>query len=462
MRVKRMIFQLLYFRIVFGSLLFILIGRYFSNDWIRKYFIDVKVTFPHFQWDFLQPLPPLGMYLVFIILLILSFFIIIGLYYQLSCISFSLIFAYQHLLDKANFLNHYYLVFLLCVLSIFIPADKFMSYKTYKKRSFNLRIEPWTLWILRFQLGMVYFFGALAKCKYDWMVEAQPLKIWLIMNRDIPFFGQYLTLNFTPYFFSYAGFLFDLLIFPFLISKKYYKIAYLFVLFFHIITSILFPIGMFPWIMIFLTPICFPEGEFKKLFFQFVKLFLKVKLFSTRITTKSLSSHKLIKYKNNSFVKSELNYYLPKNKILRIFLILYIFLQITLPFRYLLYAGNVLWTEQGYRFSWHIMAAHKSGEIEFFAVNKTTGEKEKLMANKYLSKRQWAQMKTEAEMIWQFAQFLGKEESKNGRKNFGITTEAFVSLNGHPAKQMIDPNIDLLSVKLENFSFPEWVTLDDK
>ncbi|NBU97578.1 MAG: hypothetical protein EBS19_05060 [Spirochaetia bacterium] len=90
------------------------------------------------------------------------------------------------------------------------------------------------------------------------------------------------------------------------------------------------------------------------------------------------------------------------------------------------------------------------------------GEKEKLMANKYLSKRQWAQMKTEAEMIWQFAQFLGKEESKNGRKNFGITTEAFVSLNGHPAKQMIDPNIDLLSVKLENFSFPKWVTLDDK
>jgi hypothetical protein len=108
------------------------------------------------------------------------------------------------------------------------------------------------------------------------------------------------------------------------------------------------------------------------------------------------------------------------------------------------------------------MAAHKSGEIEFFVVNKLTGEKEKIMAKKYLTVRQWAQMKTEAEMIWQFAQFLGKEESKNRRNIFSITTEAYVSLNGHPAKLMIDPNIDLLTVKLENFSFPEWVTLDYK
>ena len=146
------------------------------------------------------------------------------------------------------------------------------------------------------------------------------------MNRDIPFLGKYLTLNFTPYFFSYAGFLFDLFIFPFLLSKKYYKIAYLFVLFFHIITSILFPIGMFPWIMIFLTPICFPEGEFKKLFFRFLKFFLKIKVYFHRNTNKITCSHKLIKYKKNSFTNNELNYYLPQNKISRIILIVYIIL----------------------------------------------------------------------------------------------------------------------------------------
>jgi hypothetical protein len=175
-----------------------------------------------------------------------------------------------------------------------------------------------------------------------------------------------------------------------------------------------------------------------------------------------MTRHLLIKTQGSAFSNKSVYYYLPKNKIIRLIMIFYVLLQITLPFRYLLYPGNVLWTEQGYRFSWHIMAAHKSGEIEFFVVNKLTGEKEKIMAKKYLTVRQWAQMKTEAEMIWQFAQFLGKEESKNRRNIFSITTEAYVSLNGHPAKLMIDPNIDLLTVKLENFSFPEWVTLDYK
>ena len=30
-------------------------------------------------------------------------------------------------------------------------------------------------------------------------------------------------------------------------------------------------------------------------------------------------------------------------------------IQLAFPFRYLLYPGNIFWTEEGYRFSWRVM-----------------------------------------------------------------------------------------------------------
>ena len=202
-----MLLQLIYFRISFGILLFFLVGRYFAYGWIDEYFINIQFNFPHFGWEFLKPLPPIGMLVLFGCLGFLSLCIIFGIAYRFSCIAFSLLFAYQHLLDRTNFLNHYYLVFLLCILASFLPLEK--DSIVYDR----IKIKSWHIWIIRFQLGIVYFYGSLAKCKTDWMMNAEPLRIWLLMNRDLPLIGNILTVKLTPYLFSYAGFLFDLFIF---------------------------------------------------------------------------------------------------------------------------------------------------------------------------------------------------------------------------------------------------------
>ncbi|MDX1960077.1 MAG: HTTM domain-containing protein [Leptospiraceae bacterium] len=414
-----------YFRVTLGILLLFLIGRYFYYNWIGKYFINTIVYFPHFHWNFLKPLPELYMYLVFGVLLVLAICITIGWKTRLSSLSFAIIFAYQHLIDKSNFLNHYYLVFLLCIILTIVSDDESSN-----------RVGVWKLYLIRFQLAVVYFFGAIAKIRPDWILDAQPLKIWLLMNSDFPLIGSVLTWKFTAYFFSWAGLAFDAMIFPALLYKRTRKVAYFFVLLFHLLTSALFPIGMFPWIMIFLTPLCFSN----RFHFEVLK---KIQVFAQRfkLDTSKKSKQSIVNIRSS----------IPK--------IVYIFviLQVVLPFRHFFFPGNMLWTEQGFRFSWHIMAAHKTGYIEFY-LQEENGNKFLVDYNHLLTERQLGQMRTEPGMIWQFAKEIETREKKKGRKNFGVYANSFVSLNGKEARRMIDPEVDLTKVEYNYFKHNSWIT----
>ena len=53
------------------------------------------------------------------------------------------------------------------------------------------RVPAWTVWAVRTQLGLVYVFGGLAKLQPDWLLHAQPLKLWLGANTDFPLVGAY-------------------------------------------------------------------------------------------------------------------------------------------------------------------------------------------------------------------------------------------------------------------------------
>jgi len=429
------IFPVLYFRILLGLILIQLLARYFYYDWIRKYFIEPIFFFPHFNWNWLKPLPGNGMFFLFLGLLVLAIFIILGIKTRLSAFLFAIGFAYQHLIDKSNFLNHYYLVFLLCIILSIIPIPD------SKQITRIMRIPRWSIWIVRFQLGVVYTFGAIAKMRPDWVLEAQPLKIWLLMNRDMPVFGEILAWNIIAYFFSYGGLIFDLLIFPFLLYPKTRKFAYSIVLFFHIITFLLFPIGMFPWIMVFLTPVCF-SNHFH---YRFISIIRKIETVTHRYIRPAPKQRQI-----------------PPTPLWErgvggiCLAIVFCVLQILLPFRHLFFPGNLLWTEEGFRFSWHIMAAHKSGIVNFF-VKENGKEKIPVSYNSILTQRQLGQMTTDPAMIWQFANFIYREEEKKGRTDFGVYAEAYTSLNGRPATLMIDREVDLHSVSYDYFSSTKWI-----
>jgi hypothetical protein len=67
---------------------------------------------------------------------------------------------------------------------------------------------------------IVYFFAGIAKLNSDWLIEAQPLSIWISSKYDFPIFGNYIfQKKITHYLMSWGGMLYDLSI-PFLLLSK--------------------------------------------------------------------------------------------------------------------------------------------------------------------------------------------------------------------------------------------------
>ena len=112
-------------------------------------------------------------------------------------------------------------------------------------------MPAWCIYLLRFQVAVVYVNAGLAKATADWLLHAQPLNIWLSARTDLPVVGPYLDLPAVAYAAAWAGFLFDTTIAFFLLWRRTRPFAYVVVLAFHVATHLLFPrIGMFPVIMV--------------------------------------------------------------------------------------------------------------------------------------------------------------------------------------------------------------------
>lgn len=311
----------------------------------------------------------------------------------MTSISLFLSFTYIELIDKSTYLNHYYFISMICLLMIFLPAHAFFSIDAKINKNLHSGYVPgWTLDSIKLFVSMLYFFAAIAKINSDWLLHAQPLKIWLIARNDMPLIGFLFNYKWTPYLFSWFGFLYDLTI-PFLLwNKKTRLSAYAAVIVFHLLTSLLFPIGMFPYIMIVTTLIFFSEDFHLKLLSRFNKLFKGSEEF---ISTTNKCSFKQLNQK----------------VIIGVFA-LFFFVQIVLPFRYLLYPGKLFWTEEGFRFSWRVMLIEKSGYAEFKVIDAISGKWVIVNNHEFLTKLQEKMMATQPDMILQYAHILRNHYEK--------------------------------------------------
>ena len=73
-----------------------------------------------------------------------------------------------------------------------------------------------------------------------------------------------------------------------------------------------------------------------------------------------------------------------------------------------------------------------------------------------LTKVQTKQMSFQADMILEFAHYLGDYYKKQGLHNIAVFANSYVTLNGRPKEQFIDPSIDLLSIE-ESFKHKVWI-----
>lgn len=419
-------------RVLFGFMMLISMGRFFVYDWIYLLYIKPKFFFSYYGLHWIKPIGEYT-YLLFIICFVSSFMIMIGYKYKVAIVLFFLSFFYIECMDVTNYLNHYYFIVLLSFIMIFLPMNAAHSWDARKKNHIP-KVPVGYIRLLQIMIGLVYFYAGLWKLNSDWLWEAQPMKIWMESKFNLPLIGRWAEEKWLPYAFSWAGALYDLSI-PFLLyHSKTRPYAFVSVLIFHVLTWYLFPIGIFPFVMIVCTLVFFSEEWHNRLWHYIDKKGNK---------TRTLSSEPLCYPKKLQPVM---------NLIFGIF----IGVQLLFPWRYLLYPGELFWTEEGYRFSWRVMLMEKTGYAQFYVRDPKTGISYIVHNDEFLSPTQEKQMSTQPDLILQFAHHIEKEYRKKGIAQPEVYAEVTVALNGRPSQPFILKNINLTHEK-ESFLPKTWI-----
>jgi hypothetical protein len=139
------------------------------------------------------------------------------------------------------------------------------------------------------------------------------------------------------------------------------------------------------------------------------------------------------------------------------FLACYFLFQVLFPFRFLLYPGNLLWTEEGYRFSWRVMLMEKGGTSFFFVKNGATGKKFEVNNSDFLTPYQERMMETQPDMILQYAHMLKEFYQRQGIDSPEVTAQCYVTLNGRRSRLFIDSSVNLAMEKETWFGHKPWI-----
>ncbi|MDG5493003.1 HTTM domain-containing protein [Psychroserpens sp. SPM9] len=425
------------FRVLFGLMMCFSIIRFWYHGWIEKLYIAPNFHFKYYGFEWLKSLGSYN-YLLFAICGIAAIFVALGFKYRIAIVTFFLSFTYIELIDKTTYLNHYYFISVLSFLMIFLPANAQFSLDNLLRKKSYTQIPRWCIDSIKLLLGIVYFYAGIAKINSDWLFKAMPLKIWLPSKYDIPFIGNNLMQqDWFHYAMSWSGMLYDLSIPFLLLFRKTRTMAFVLVVFFHVFTRILFPIGMFPYIMIVATLIFFDASTHEKIITLIKRL-----LSPFRSQLKTPQPQEIYPF----------TYLKPIKTILIVFFVF----QLLIPFRYLLYPNELFWTEEGYRFSWRVMLMEKAGLTTFKIANAETGHYFYVDNTDFLTPFQEKQMNFQPDFILEYAHFLGDHFKSQGHENIQVFADSYVALNGRLSQQYIDPTIDLYQEK-ESFKPKHWI-----
>lgn len=413
------------YRVLFGLALAISMERFLAYGWVDDLLVAPPHRFHYLGFAWVEPLSRGAMHALFWALAALALAVAAGFAFRVTAPLFAFGLTYVQLIDVSTYLNHYYLAGLLAWLFAVSPANRVWSVDAWIASRLR-RPRPPTVaaaWLVlfRLQIGVVYVFAALAKLQGDWLLHGQPLGIWLGASTGVPVLGRLFTLPGAPLVLSWAGFLFDLTIVAWLSWRRTRIVAYAVVLAFHATTRLLFDIGMFPVIMS-VSALVFFAPDWPRAI----------------VRRRSPSPA--------SWAERE-----PRRRAwpARAALLaggLYGAAQVLLPLRCHLHGGNVLWHEQGMRFSWRVMVRAKGGATTLLVRVKETGRLFHVSPRRYLTPFQENEMAGQPDLVLQLARIVAEDFAARGMGAVEVRADALVSLNGRPGARMIDPEVDLASI----------------
>jgi hypothetical protein len=192
-------------------------------------------------------------------------------------------------------------------------------------------------------------------------------------------------------------------------------VAFVAVVAFHVVTWRLFPIGVFPWLMIASATLFFAPNWPRR----WLRRSTALECDERDVTPR------------------------PVPRLVVATGVLWVALQVLLPLRHLVYPGDARWTNEGYRFAWNVLAVERAGDVTFRLTDPVTGESWTDDARSLYTADQWRLMATEPDLIHQAALELARAARQDGHPTIEVRADAYVSLNGRPAARLVDPSVDL-------------------
>ncbi len=398
------------FRGLFGFIMALALVRFALHGWVRSQITSPPLHFPYPGLSFVRAFPEPFMHLHIAALIFLSLCLALGIYTRLSALCFGLGFTYFELIDQTTYLNHYYLVSLLSFLLFLVPVGRADSIDGWLDPSHVVdRVPRFCLLALRTQVAVVYVFAGLAKLNADWLLDAQPMRIWLGAHNDLPLIGGWLSAPWIAYLASWAGALFDLTIIPLMLIRRTRAVAFVVALAFHSVTGLMFDIGVFPWLMTICLTLFF-EPDWPR-HVPFARL--------PRSPPRALCT----------------------SRALFVLLTLHCTLQVALPLVQHRYQDSA-WSYRGFNFAWRVMAIEKPGDVVFRVEEPLTGRSTRVRAAAYVTPLQARTLVQDPELIASLARLIASEHARRGA-HVAIYADAFASLNGRPAQRLLDPKANL-------------------
>lgn len=345
----------------------------------------------------------------------------IGLMYRYARWVFLFSYSYLFFQDKMFWNNHWYLFILIGIMGILVDLGKNYSVDTLIKPERRETICPrWHYYLFCVQIGLVYFFGGVAKLNIDWLVHAEPIGIFLADRQDHFLFGSIFRQDWAKYFFAYGGAAFDLVITFLLFYKRTFKLAVLLTVVFNGINIMIFHIGIFPYFM------------------------LASNLLFAHVLLSAEPLNKRLEFKPSlSGVKKSV-------------VVIYLVFQVLFPLRQFLYSGNPSWIGICERFSWRMMIQHKEEKSFKFYIYHRDEEMEQ-QVNIQLPENQRIAMIAFPEVISDYAIGLREFAESTGLENIEVRADIQVNLNNGSFQYLVDRNVDLSRVNRNYFQAPSYI-----
>lgn len=407
--------------------------RYWQFGWIDEYYVRPKYHFGYIYLEWVKPLPGDWMYVHFAVMGVAAVLVCLGLFYRPAIVVVWFLYTWKFLIEKSVYMNHYYLIGLLCFLFIFIPAHHTWSLDRRRHPEWTSTVPRWTVHLLRFQLFVVYFYGAIAKLNPDWLRGEPMLSAITARVPGVPEIATHFPPWLLAYGIAYGGILNDAIVPIMLLFRRTRVVGFLCAIVFHVLNEIFLSIGVFSYLMSVADTIFFDPDWPRRLAARFG--------YGSLATAPPVASAPRAGRGAQRLVLAAL--------------CAYVAFQILVPFRHLLYPGYVSWTEEGHRFSWHMKLRGKQSRMMILATNPDTGETFQIDPREDLTDRQLRKVFTFPDMLLQYVHYKRDELRATGVDPV-IRVRWLCSLNGQPERQLIDPDADLAKAELSLLPAP-WI-----